>query len=105
MFTYEYSKGRGWTKEWIDKINAHPMISNDRISFYDPQKFESFKKYVQEKHDSELFNLIDSIQTNFWEEQFTEKLANDIFNGLDKLEFKYKQIMLNKKLNDIEKDF
>lgn len=105
MFTYEYSKGRGWTKVWIDKINAHPMISNDRTCFYDQQKFEVLEEYIQEKHDSELYKLMSSIQTDFWEEQFTEKLAVDIFNRLDKLEVKYKQIILERKMNDIEKDF
>lgn len=105
MFTYEYCKYRGWTKEWIAKINAHPMISNDRVSFYDPQKFEVLQVYCEKIRDSELFNLMQSIQTDFWEEQFTEKLAVDIFNRLDKLEVKYKQIILERKMDDIEKDF
>lgn len=105
MFTYEYNKHKGWTKEWIDKINAHPMISNDITCFYAPQKFEVLKEYWEKNSDLELFNLMKSIQTNFWEEYVTEKLLEDIFNGLDKLEFKYKQIMLNRKLDAIEKDF
>jgi hypothetical protein len=105
MFTYNHNKCRGWTEEWIDKINAQPMISNDKISFFDPQKFEILQKYVKEKHDLEIYHLISSIQKIFWEEHFTENLANDIFKNLDKLEIKYKQIVLNKKLDAIEKDF
>ena len=105
MFTYDYNKNRGWTEELIDKINAHPMISNDKVSFYDSHKFAVLQVYCKENRDLELFNLMISIQTNFWKEYVTEKLLDDIFNGLDKLEFKYKQIMLNKKLDTIEKDF
>lgn len=75
------------------------------LFFYDRQKFEVLEEYIQEKHDSELYKLMSSIQTDFWEEQFTEKLAVDIFNRLDKLEVKYKQIILERKMNDIEKDF
>jgi hypothetical protein len=105
MFTYDYNKDRGWTNELINKINAHPMISKDKVSFYDQHKYEVLTVYCNENCDLELYNLMKSIMSKFWHEYVTEKLLENIFNGLDKLEFKYKQIMLNKKLDAIEKDF
>lgn len=105
MFTYDYNKNRGWTNELINKINAHPMISNDKVGFYDQHKYEVLRVYCKENCDLELYNLMQSIMSKFWHEYVTEKLLENIFNGLDKLEFKYKQIMLNKKLDAIEKDF
>ena len=104
MFSYS-NKVRGWSDVWIDKINSHTMISNDTVNFFDEQKFEMLNNYIQEYNDVELFHIMRSIQERFWEEQFTEKLGNGILEDLDKLECRYKQILLKRKFKAIEKDF
>lgn len=39
MFYYENQKYNGWSKEWIEKINKHPIISKDTEYFFEAEKF------------------------------------------------------------------
>lgn len=104
MFNYENQKHKGWTKEWIDKINKHPMISKDTAYFFDPEKFDFLYANVMKMHPSTR-KMFDYIQNNFWDNKFTTSYAKRFLKNLDRLEFMVKKIKFQQKLDKIKKDF
>ena len=104
MFNYENQKHNGWTKEWIDKINQHPMISKDTAHFFDQEKFYFLYINVMKMHPSTR-KMFSYIQNNFWNNRFSKSYAKRFLKNLDRLEFMVKKIKFQQKLDKIKKDF
>jgi hypothetical protein len=104
MINYENQKHNGWTKEWIDKINKHPMISKDTVHFFDQEKFYFLYINVMKMHPSTR-KMFSYIQDNFWNNRFSKSYAKRFLKNLDRLEFMVKKIKFQQKLDKIKKDF
>lgn len=104
MFNYENQKHNGWTKEWIDKINKHPMISKDTAHFFDQEKFYFLYINVMKMHPSTR-KMFSDIQNNFWNNRFSKSYAKRFLKNLDRLEFMVKKIKFQQKLDKMKKDF
>lgn len=104
MFNYENQKHNGWTKEWIDKINKHPMISKDTAHFFDQEKFYFLYINVMKMHPSTR-KMFSDIQHNFWNNRFSKSYAKRFLKNLDRLEFMVKKIKFQQKLDKMKKDF
>ena len=104
MFNYENQKHNGWTKEWIEKLNQHPMISKDTKYFYDLEKFV-FLDGVAEKMHPSTRQMFYHLPRYFWDNKFSKSFAKRFLKNLDRLEFMVKKLKFQQKLDKIKGDF
>jgi hypothetical protein len=104
MFRYENHRHQGWTKEWIDKINKHPMISKDTLYFFDLERFNFLDNNAM-KIDLSIRKMLYDMQGDFWSKKFSKSYAKRLLKNLDKLELTFKKLKVQQKLDKIKEDF